>query len=119
MTEEDVVERGIGLLDLLEHTELSLAAVIDRVELVTTDPRLQREIIERAVDEGIIDRDGETVTPQSGTFLRFQADVKQKEGSFGCRRCGTRLKNGYFIQLADGELGPFGSTCIRKITGRE
>ncbi len=119
MDKEGVIERGVALLELLEHNELSLAAVLDRIELVTTDPRLQRAIIERAAAEGIIDREENRVRPRSPTFLRFQADVRKKEGEFTCRRCGASLGTGYFIEISDGELGPFGSTCIRKITGRE
>jgi len=26
---------------------------------------------------------------------------------------------GYFMQVEAGEIGAFGSTCIRKVTGRE
>lgn len=119
MTEEGVIERGLALLELLEQDELTLSAVIDRLELLTTDPRLQRAIIDRAVEEGILERDGSAITPRSGTVLRFQADVHTKEGSFSCRRCGASLGTGYFIQLRDGELGAFGSTCVRKVIGRE
>lgn len=119
MDEETVIERGIALLELLEHDELSLAAVLDRIELVTSDPRLQRAIIDRAKEEGIIKQEDDRVTPQSPSFLRFQADVRSKEGEFTCRRCGSKLSTGYFMMLEESEFGPFGSSCIRKVTGRE
>jgi hypothetical protein len=45
--------------------------------------------------------------------------VVTKEGEFTCRRCGAGLSTGYFMKLDAGEHGPFGSSCIRKVTGRE
>lgn len=116
---DETVRQGIELLGHLEHQKLSLAAVFDRIELVTDDPRVQRAIIEGAIREDVIERDGDIIRPRSHSFLRFEADVRSKEGEFNCNRCGASLGTGYFIQLGEGELGPFGSTCIRKITGRK
>lgn len=119
--EETLVELGIALLERLEHGELSLAATMDRIEVVTDEPRLQRQIIDRAEAAGVIEVDRETgsVRPQSGVFLRYQAEVESVEGDFNCRRCGAGLETGHFIRLEHGKLGPFGSTCVRKLTGRE
>lgn len=115
----DVVELGVDLLAHLEHDELSVKAAVDRIETVTTEPALTREILETAERRGIIEREGDTVRPVTHDFLRFQRDVVTKEGEFDCRRCGTSLSTGYFIRLDAGEHGPFGSSCIRKVTGRE
>lgn len=116
---DDPVELGVQLLERLEHTELSLAETIDRLETITSHPAVTREILETAETRGIIDREGDTVTPTDGQFLRFQSEVITKEGEFTCRRCGTKLSTGHFMRLPAGEHGPFGSTCIRKVTGRE
>nr|WP_188869877.1 DUF5830 family protein [Halarchaeum rubridurum] len=115
----DPVELGVALVERLEDDELSMAALMDRVETVSTHPRIVREIIEAAEERGLIERDGATVRPQGGGYVRFGADVVTKEGEFSCRRCGTGLSEGYFIRLDTGEIGPFGSSCIRKVTGRE
>jgi len=115
----DPVELGVALIERLEDDELSMAALMDRVETVSTHPRIVREIIEAAEKRGLIERDGATVRPQGGGYVRFGADVVTKEGEFSCRRCGTGLSEGYFIRLDAGEIGPFGSSCIRKVTGRE
>nr|WP_049934001.1 DUF5830 family protein [Halarchaeum acidiphilum] len=109
----------MALLDRLEDDELSMAELMDRVETVSTHPRIVREIIEAAEERGIIAREGGTVRPQGGGYVRFGADVVTKEGEFSCRRCGTGLSEGHFIRLDAGEIGPFGSSCIRKVTGRE
>lgn len=118
-TDGDPVALGVQLIERIEDDELSMAALMDRVETVSTHPRVVREIIEAAEERGLIERDGATVRPQGGGYVRFGADVVTKEGEFSCRRCGTGLSEGHFIRLDGGEVGPFGSSCIRKVTGRE
>jgi len=116
---EDPVELGVQLLERLEHEALALPAVIDRIETVTTDPATTRAILEAAERRGVIDREDGTVRPNRSSFLSFEAEVVTKEGEFTCRRCGASLSTGYFMKLEAGEHGPFGSSCIRKVTGRE
>ena len=113
------VELGVELLSKLEFESLSLAEAIDRIETVTTDPATQRRILAVAEERGLIDRHDGAVSPQSGHFVRFESEVVTKEGEFACRRCGAELSTGYFIRLEAGDHGPFGSSCIRKVTGRE
>lgn len=116
---DDRVELGLALLARLEHESLSLADVVDRIETVTTDPTVTRTILDEAELRGIIDREDGIVRPKSRQYVRFERDVITKEGEFTCQRCGSSLSTGYFIDLEAGELGPFGSSCIRKVTGRE
>ena len=116
---DDRVELGLALLARLEHESLSLAAVIDRIETVTTDPTVTRTILDQAELRGLIERDDGIVRPKSRQYVSFEQDVITKEGDFTCKRCGSGLSTGYFIDLEAGELGPFGSSCIRKVTGRE
>jgi len=115
----DPVELGVALLARLEHAELSVADAIDRIEAITTVPALQREILETAERRGVLDRDGTVLRPQQGGFVRFERDVVQRDGEFSCQRCGADLSTGHFIRLEPGDVGPFGSSCIRKVTGRE
>lgn len=116
---EDVVELGVELLARLEHESLPLADAVDRVETITTDPYLTRTILDRAELRGAIEREDGIVRPTRGTFVRFDNEVVRKDGDFECRRCGAGLSTGHFIRLESGEVGPFGSSCIRKVTGRE
>jgi len=115
----DPVALGVALLAHLEDPELSVAEAVDRVESVTTDPRLTREILDRAEERGIIEREEATIRPVAGNYVDFQRQVVVREGEFSCRRCGADLSTGHFIRLDAGELGPFGSSCIRKVTGRD
>lgn len=117
---EAVVDLGVGLLAHLEHGELSVAEAMDRIEVVTTHPATQRAILEAAEEREIIDREGGTIEPIArGTYARFQRDVEVKDGEFSCDRCGATITEGHFLNLDAGELGPFGSTCIRYVLGRE
>lgn len=116
---DDRVQLGLALLERLEHESLSLAEVVDRIETVTSDPTVTRTILDQAELRGIIDREDGIVRPKSRQYVQFDQDVITKEGEFSCRRCGSGLSTGYFISLETGELGPFGSSCIRKVTGRE
>ena len=119
MANRDRIELGVELLSKLEDPELTVAEAVDRLETVTTDPKTTREILETAERRGVIDRDGTTVRPTGGDYVRFESEIVTKEGEFACRRCGTEISTGYFIKLDAGEHGPFGSSCIRTVTGRE
>lgn len=116
---DDPIEVGVDLLATLEFESLSVADAIDRLETVTTHPRTTREILEVAEERGVIDREDGDVYPQGGAYVSFQSDVITKEGEFSCRRCGATISTGYFINFESGELGAFGSSCIRNVTGRE
>ncbi|WP_256684448.1 DUF5830 family protein [Halococcus qingdaonensis] len=114
----DAVELGVSLLANLDDDELALAAAIDRLETVTSDPHTTRTILDTAEKRGIIERADGRIRVRSGGFVRFERDVVTREGEFTCRRCGASIMTGYVIQLDAGEHGPFGSSCIRKVIGR-
>jgi hypothetical protein len=116
---EETVELGVELLAHLEHEELSVSEAVDRIETITTDPHLTREILDTAEMRGIIEREDGIVRPTTGSYVSFESDVIRKEGEFTCRRCGADISTGHFVQFDAGEHGPFGSSCIRKVTGRE
>lgn len=116
---EETIELGVALLAHLEAAELPLAAVIDRVETVTTDPALTREILDTAVLRGHIEREDGRVRVTSNAYVRLERDVIKRAGEYTCRRCGASISTGHFIRFDVGEHGPFGSSCIRTVMGRE
>ncbi|NHN47280.1 MarR family transcriptional regulator [Halostella sp. JP-L12] len=116
---DETVELGVELLRNLEHEELSVADAVDRIETITTNPTLTRTILDEAEKRGVVEREDGIIRPSGGAFVRFESQVVQKEGEFTCERCGAGLSTGHFIKFESGEVGPFGSSCIRKVTGRE
>ena len=117
---EEKLELGVELLAHLEREELPLPAAIDRIETVTTSPALTRDILDAAEKRGVIEReDARLRIRRGGTYVNYDSQVVRREGEFECRRCGTSITTGHFVQLDAGELGPFGSSCIRKVTGRD
>jgi hypothetical protein len=73
---QEKIELGVDLLAHLETDALDLAAAIDRLETVTTNPTLTREILDTADKRGIIDREaGRIRTRRGGTFVRFESQV--------------------------------------------
>lgn len=120
LSREDRIELALELLAHLEREEVALSAAVDRIETVTTDPTLTRTILDEAEKRGIVDReDGRLRTRRGGTFVRFESQVVEREGEFECRRCGAGLSTGHFVRFEAGELGPFGSSCVRTVLGRE
>jgi hypothetical protein len=119
--EDERVELALDLLAALERDDLPLSAVVDRIETVTTDPTLVRAVLDEAELRGLIERDDGRVRMrrESGGFVRFERQVVTREGDFDCRRCGASLSTGHFVQFESGELGPFGSSCVRKVLGRD
>ncbi|MFW5917625.1 MAG: DUF5830 family protein [Halorubrum sp.] len=117
---DERIELGVELLAHLEHEELSLPDAVDRIETVTTSPALTREILDSAEKRGVIERDGARLRVlRGGTYVNYETQVVRREGEFECRRCGAAVSTGHFVRLDAGELGPFGSSCIRKVTGRD
>ncbi|GAB7090045.1 DUF5830 family protein [Halorubrum luteum] len=113
-------ELGVELLAHLEHDTLPLPKAIDRIETVTTSPSLTREILDLAEKRGVIERSGGRLqVRRGGTYVDFDEQVITRDGEFECRRCGSSISTGHFVRLEAGELGPFGSSCIRKVTGRD
>jgi hypothetical protein len=111
---------GVELLAAAEDEELSVATAVDRVEAVTTDPRLVREILDAAERRGVVERDGAVLrVRRGGGYVRFESAVVERPVDADCRRCGASLTTGHFVRFEAGELGPFGSSCVRKLVGRD
>ncbi|MUW15662.1 MarR family transcriptional regulator, partial [Halorubrum sp. CBA1125] len=83
-------------------------------------PALTRAILDAAEKRGVIDREAARLrVRRGGTYVDYERQVVQREGDFECRRCGAGISTGHFVRLDAGELGPFGSSCVRKVTGRD
>jgi len=117
--EDEQIEQALNLLEYIDYDELTVKEVFDRLEVVTKDAHLQNRILEVATDRGIIEREGDTYALSRSGSEGFESSVVRKEGEFTCDRCDKGITEGYFLKIGDAEHGPYGSTCIRKVTGRE
>lgn len=117
MDRDDPVRVGVELLEALAVDEINLAGAMDRIESITDDPDLQRKILDRAEEEGVIEREEHTIKPQGGSVVTPESDVVVEDGDFSCSRCGTSMGTGYFVRLDTVRAGPYGSTCIRWVLG--
>lgn len=115
----DPVALGLELLAKIEAEAVPLAEAVDRLETITTDPHLTRTILDAAEAEGLLDREAGVVRPEVGRYVRFSREVSTEPGRFTCRRCGATIGEAHYIELDAGTLGPFGSTCVRYVTGRD
>lgn len=118
MAIQESVELGVELLAHLERS-VSLKEALDHLETITEDPAVTRKILDTAEMRGVIEREEGIVAPRSHDYVSFSRDVVAREGSFTCRRCGASISTGHFICFEAGEHGPFGSSCIRTVTGRD
>ncbi|WP_142986371.1 DUF5830 family protein [Halorubrum cibi] len=119
-TRAEKVDLGVELLAHLERDELRLPEAMDRIETVTTNPALTREILDTAEKRGVIDRENARLRVlRGGTYVEYDSQVVAREGDFECKRCGAGITTGHFVRLEAGELGPFGSSCVRKVIGRD
>lgn len=116
---DDRVARGLALVRTWDDEELALATVVDRLEGLSSDPAVIRRIIDVAEQEGLLER-AESQVQLIGQPMRSPEQlVVSRTGSFTCRRCGTDISEGYFLRFDTGDCGPFGSTCVRRVLGRE
>lgn len=97
----DELEKGVELLAYFLDDPKDKKEAIDLLELVTDRPELQREILEEAQRRRVPE-----VSPS--------ASEREVEGA-SCLRCGREISTGYFVDTSGGEVGPFGSTCIRRV----
>lgn len=116
---DDRVELGVALLAHAEDPTLDVAEAVDRLEAITTDPAVTREILDTAERRGIIDRDEGILQIRTSAYVSTERQVVKRAGEHECRRCGASLSAGHFIQFEDGELGPFGPECVRAVIGRD
>lgn len=113
-------DRGLAVVAALASGEPSVADVVDALEAVVDGPDAIREVLERAEAEGLIERDAATIRRGRELAPReHRGRIVRRDGEFSCRRCGRRVTTGHFLRVGETEVGPYGSTCVGKLTGRE
>lgn len=117
--DEATLEDALAVLEAIAPQEPSVADAVDALEAVVEESGHIRTVLDRAVAKGIIERGDRRIRPAGDAPRRGRRGaIVTKEGDFACRRCGRSLSTGYFLRVDGAEVGPYGSTCVRKVTGR-
>lgn len=120
MSDDGDLERGLAVVEALAPHDPSVADIVDMLESVVAGPDAVREVLTEAEARDLIERDQARIRPGPAHAGADRRDgIVTKHGEFTCRRCSRGVSTGYFIRLEAQEIGPYGSTCIRKVTGRE
>lgn len=119
--DEESLEEALAVLEALAPFEPSVADAVDALEEVLGGTDAIRTALERAERAGLIERAGGRI--RVPTTHREPVDrggaIVTREGDFRCVRCGRSVSTGYFLRVDGKEVGPYGSTCIRKVTGQD
>ncbi len=112
------IDAGLELIAALGAIELKPVEIGDLLyNLITRDFKIIDEILKIAQEEGLLKRIEKTysITPGASN-LKFEKPkiIKQDERT-NCRLCGKRISTGYYVVLKSHTIGPYGSSCIRKI----
>lgn len=118
--DDDSLERGLAVVEVLAPSEPSVADVVDALEAIVDGPDAIRTVLATAEARGLIDRDGQRISlgrQRAPTSRRGR--VIRRDGEFSCRRCGRSIGTGHFLRTGSSEIGPYGSTCIDRLMGRD
>ncbi len=107
-------ERCIQLLSIIEQKRISYPELIDILELVTLDLEVKKEVIREAQEKGILRKEGKNIILYNFEEQKFKPNIIRRELEDRCRRCGRTITKCYYIEFLDSELGPYGSSCIKK-----
>ena len=116
---EKQIEAALMLLGMVGESEISVKEAVEIIQNITRVPERIREVLEIAEERGMIKREGgRLVILETGKEL-FRAGeyprIIKKKADEACTRCGRKITSCYYITLPEREVGPFGSTCIRRM----
>lgn len=118
--DDATLEKALAVVEAIAPQEPTVADAVDALEVLLDEPGSIRTVLDRAEAEGLIERDGTMLRIPSTSVVHTdrRGAIVTKDGEFDCLRCGRSLSRGYFLRVESAEVGPYGSTCIRKVTGR-
>lgn len=113
------LDRGVAVIEALVHLEVELPDLVDALDAVVEGDAEIRQVLKYAESEGLIERDGKHIRQGRAAPAgeRRSPRVITRDGEFACRRCGQSIGTGHFLVVNDREIGPYGSTCVARITG--
>lgn len=111
------IARALQLLRMRGEREIPVKEAVEIISLVTSVPELVLAVLKEGESRGLIEREKNKLRLKfSDENFNFERPkVKVSECDANCIKCGKRITSCHFIIFEDDKLGPFGSTCIRKM----
>ena len=112
------IDAGLELIAALGAIELKPVEIGDLLyNLITRDFKIIDEILKIAQEEGLLKRTEKTysITPGTSSLKFEKPKIVKRDERTNCRLCGKRISTGYYVILQSHTIGPYGSSCIRKI----
>ncbi|WP_135606178.1 DUF5830 family protein [Methanococcoides sp. NM1] len=112
------IQKGLDYIVAMDATELSPFEIRELLrKTVTKRFDVIDQIMVAARKEGIItDKDGMChFTYETHDLDFYKPKIIHSKEINNCRCCGRSMKESHYIELKSGLLGPYGSTCIRKL----
>ncbi|RMF91488.1 MAG: hypothetical protein D6733_01050, partial [Methanobacteriota archaeon] len=109
------IEEGVLLLTGAKKREMTVREAVEIIELVSRNPETIKGVLAAAEERGLIKREGKKVYISEGAGERSRPKIRRVDCDSTCRRCGVRIKNCFYIQIEDYQLGPYGSECVQKM----
>ena len=114
---EKKVEQALMLLASVGAESISVKEAVEIVQLVTTVPELVKKAITIAEERGLVKREGGRLIIRERVLgLGTQSmEVKHLACDAQCIRCKRRISTCYYLLVAESELGPLGSECVKRL----
>ncbi|WP_440951897.1 DUF5830 family protein [Methanococcoides sp. FTZ1] len=112
------VQKGLDYIIAVNATELTPLEVRELLrKTVTRRFDVIDQIMAAARKEGLItDKDGMCHFNYETLDLEYyKPRIIHTQESSSCRCCGRSMKESHYIELRSGLIGPYGSTCVRKL----
>lgn len=112
------IDAGLELIAALGAIELKTIEIRDLLyNLISKNYTTIDEILDIAQQEGLLQHTEKTysITPGASNLKFEKPKIIKRDERTNCRLCGKRISTGYYVVLKSHTIGPYGSSCIRKI----
>lgn len=112
------IDKGLEIIAALDVNQLQPIELRDILYYtVAKNYEVVDEILSSAIDEGIVERRDATyhLTPEASSLEFEKPRIIKQEDKSRCKLCGKSLNTSYYIEFKSDTIGPYGSTCVRKI----
>ncbi|MFP4654068.1 MAG: DUF5830 family protein [Methanohalobium sp.] len=114
----NITDKGLEIIAAMDVDELSPIELRDILyHTVAKNYETVDEILKSARDMGLVERRDEVyIMTHEASSLEFEKPrIIKQEDKGRCKLCGRSLNTSYYIEFKSDTIGPYGSTCVRKI----